>query len=83
MSRIALTLLFSIIVYRHTSVSTQRKVREVNTRLAMMGSSNKWMLIDTDNIDDTCLTSYGVHLNGIGDERLTMNICNGVKDLCH
>ena len=71
------------LVYRHTSVDTRKNVYTVNNELAMMCARNNWIYIDNSNIDDKCLSSDGVHLNGYGEERLTVNLCNGIKDLCH
>ena len=71
----------SSIVHRQGPPRMHNDITTINTRLAMMCSTNEWTFIDNDNIDDECLSGDGVHLNGIGDERLTMNFVNGIKQL--
>ena len=72
--------LLSSIVYRgHTTPTMCENIKHVNTRLAMMCAKHKWIFIDNDNIEDTCLDADGVHLNSMGDDRLTMNIVRGIN----
>ena len=71
----------SSIVHRQGPPRMYNDITTINTRLAMMCSTNEWTFIDNDNIDDECLSGDGIHLNGIGDERLTMNFVNGIKQL--
>ena len=76
--------LLSSIVYRsHSSPTTCENTKHINTRLAMMCAKHKWTFIDNDNIDETCLDADGVHLNSMGDDRLTMNIVRGINYMLH
>jgi hypothetical protein len=78
--------MMSSVVHRNssqTSQTTDRAISTMNTRIALMCAKNNWTFVDNDNIDDTCLSADGIHLNGIGDERMTLNICNGLKYIIH
>jgi hypothetical protein len=76
--------LLSSIVYRgDCDAESRENIKLVNTRLHMMCNKNKWTFIDNDNIDETCLDADGIHLNGMGHERLTMNIAKGLNALHH
>ena len=75
--------MISSVVHRNESPVTHTKITTINNRLAMMCAKHRWTFVDNDNIDETCLSADGVHLNGIGDERLTLNIAHCLKHLLH
>lgn len=75
--------LMSSVVHRNSNRDTFKSVDKVNTRIALICAKNHWTFIDNDNLDETCLSSDGIHLNGIGDERFTTNICKGLKAAIH
>jgi hypothetical protein len=75
--------MMSSVVHRNSSQTTDRAISTINTRIALMCAKNNWTFVDNDNIDETCLSADGIHLNGIGDERMTLNICNGLNYLIH
>lgn len=71
----------SSIVCRSSTVRIQDTIKQHNTMLQMTCLRNKWLYIDNDAINSECLDSDGLHLNGLGTEKLTYTIAKGVNDM--
>ena len=71
----------SSIVHHNSRDKVREKIKNLNDHLQLMCSRNGWSYIDNDNIDASCLSHDNIHLNGLGDEKLTGNVCNIISQL--
>ena len=71
-NEIKLTL--SSIINRSDDAFLEEKVKQYNELLVDLCSTNKWDLIDNNNINHSHLNNYGLHLNRKGTGALAKNI---------
>ena len=63
-----------IINNNNNNNNKKEKVKQYNELLVDLCSTNKWDLIDNNNINHSHLNNYGLHLNRKGTGALAKNI---------
>ena len=73
----------SSFIYRSFTERVPDSIEHENRLMQMMCLRNNWVYIDKDSIDNQCLSSDGLLLNGLGSEALRLTFAKGVKKLLH
>ena len=65
------------VVYR--AAYRQHDITAINNKLAMLCARNDWIYIDHDDIDESCLSSDGVHINCV----ISISVKQWGRIVCH
>ena len=71
------TVAFSSVSYRGNE-HMRNKITQVNSEMLRICNRNKWLFIDNDNVDETCLVTGSLKLNDEGVNILSLNFKNAI-----
>ena len=71
------TVAFSSVLYRGNE-HMRNKITQVNSEMLRICKRNKWLFIDSDNVDETCLITGSLKLNDEGVNILSLNFKNAI-----
>ena len=56
----------------------RNKITQVNSEMLRICKRNKWLFIDSDNVDETCLITGSLKLNDEGVNILSLNFKSAI-----